>query len=81
MILRDILTSKPVEEIIVRTILPQALGNLDILYGFCKWDGENLISLDDESYDLGWSVVKYEWNPDDTLTIWTKCSFIPREII
>ena len=49
-------------EIIVRTNSP--FDGEDMLFGFCSWDGYDLISEDGDSYDLDDEVVKYELHAD-----------------
>lgn len=66
MIVKDILPPHPVDEIMVRTTGPDGE---DMLFGYCKWDGENLISLDGDEYYLSELVQKYE-NNKDSLTYW-----------
>lgn len=58
---RDILPEWPVSLIMVRTNDPY--GG-DMLYGYCRWDGERLISLDGDCYSLDEPVTKYEWSWD-----------------
>ena len=66
--LRDILLqlhykkTEPPIPITVRTNSP--FDGEDMLFGFCSWDGENLISEDGDSYDLDDEVVKYELHTD-----------------
>lgn len=45
----------------------------DMLFGYCKWDGENLISGDGDNYYLGDVITHYEWFDEKTkkdLTVW-----------
>ena len=70
--LRDILPAAPIDRIEVRTNRPD--GG-DMLFGFCAWDGKNLISLDGDSYYLDEEVTNYdlEIHPDSIgLTYWIK---------
>ena len=66
--LKEILPNRDVD-IMVRTNLPpQFIG--DTLYGYCRWDGKNLESLDGDSYDLDWEVTKFVWEDEIHLVIW-----------
>ena len=47
-----------------------------MLFGYCAWDGEKLISLDGDSYSLDETVVRYEWEDDGTLTYWTHAEYM-----
>lgn len=69
MTLRDILPDHPIETIMVRANAPLGYRESDMLVGYCSWDGEKLISLDGDSYDLDDEVEKYEYS-DDILTYW-----------
>jgi len=72
MILSEILIpGEPVENIMIRTNAPPSMaGEPDILFGYCAWDGEELISLDGDYYSLDWEVERYEWAEDDMLVCW-----------
>ena len=82
--LRDILPQRPVARIMVRTNYPEQLEDEltekeisdGMLFGYCAWDGEKLISLDGDSYSLNEIVVRYEWEDDGTLTYWTHAEYI-----
>ena len=60
---RDIMPANPIN-IMVRVFLPQdvdyTLTEEDVLLGYCEWDGENLISLDNDSYDLDDEIERWE---------------------
>ena len=68
--LKDILPERPVGNIMVRTNAPHGYPHPDMLFGCCRWDGKDLISLDGDSYSVDWSVTKYEWESDDSLVSW-----------
>lgn len=57
----DILPLTPVENIMVRVNAPENIGG-DMLFGYCSWDCNKLVSLDGDSYSLDNVVVKYEFN-------------------
>ena len=40
-----------------------------MLFGYCKWDGKKLISMDGDNYYLDWVVEKYEYEGKE-MTIW-----------
>ena len=66
--LRDILPEHPVDCICERGADPYGE---DMLLGICKWDGENLIPLDGDSYSLDAEVLKYEYDENNNLSYWT----------
>lgn len=42
-----------------------------IMFGYCDWDGENLIPEDDDFYSLEWDVTKYEYDEEiGILVVW-----------
>jgi len=76
---RDILPDRPVPTIMVRTNDP--FGG-DTLFGYCSWDGENLIGLDGDDYSLDEMVTKYELNYDHdpcALVYWIHSFWTPIE--
>lgn len=65
MTVRDILPKTPIETIMVRVFLPEHVCDFegeDTLFGYCGWDGENLISHDGDSYNLNDEIVKYTFD-------------------
>lgn len=69
---KDILSKKPIETITVRTSIPD---DIDMLFGYCAWDGTNLISLDGDTYDLDDEIYKYEFDENGDLTYWLVCEW------
>jgi hypothetical protein len=66
--LKEILPDYPLLNIEVRTNDPD--GN-DILFGYCHWTGEELISGDGDNYYLDEEIVKYEFDENEHhLTYW-----------
>lgn len=55
---RDILTEKPIGCIMVRCNSPVSDED-DTLFGYCQWDGKELIPLDGDSYYLDEKISKY----------------------
>lgn len=69
--LRDILTKgKPVETIMARTNDPFGECEDGILFGYCQWDGEKLISLDGDYYSLEEEIVRFEYENENYLVYW-----------
>ena len=66
---KDILPKHEVN-IMVRTNPPKNFICEDLLVGYCKWDGKNLISLDGDSYSIEDEITKYEYEDDGSLTYW-----------
>lgn len=63
--LKDILPKTPIEIIMVRVFLPEDICEFegeDTLFGYCGWDGVNLISHDGDSYYLDDEIVKYTFD-------------------
>ena len=71
--LRDILPKHSIETIMERGYDPEGE---DILLGYCKWDGQNLIPLDGDSYSLDVEVLSYEYETDGTLVFWTPVTWL-----
>ena len=66
--LRDILPSYPLKYIEVRTNDPYGE---DMLFGFCHWTGEMLVSGDGDNYYLDEEITKYEFDGEaGKLTYW-----------
>jgi hypothetical protein len=42
----------------------------DMLFGFCRWIDNELISGDGDNYYLGDVVRHHEWDGDNYLTVW-----------
>ena len=72
MLLKDILPDRPCQ-ITYRTFLP---WNEDTLAGLCRWDGKELISLDGDTYSTDDRILKYETDPDGSLTVWYESQWI-----
>lgn len=66
---KDILPKNSID-IMVRTNPPKNCIYEDLLLGYCKWDGEKLISLDGDSYSIEDEILKYEYENDGSLTYW-----------
>ena len=64
---KDILPSYPLEMIEVRTNDP--FGD-DMLFGYCYWTGESLVSADGDNYYLDEEVVKYEFDKENRKLIY-----------
>ena len=68
---KDILPIMPIETVEVRCNTPDWYPQKDMLFGYCRWDGKNLISSDGDSYHLDEEVKGYEYNGlDNSLTYW-----------
>ena len=65
----DILSGRPLDRIEVRTNSSFDDDQNGVLFGFCAWDGSNLISLDGDNYYLDEEVTKFEW-AGGNLRIW-----------
>lgn len=73
--LRDILQKgKPVELIEVRTNDPledpEDVYEDGLLFGYCKWDGKDLIPLDGDFYSLDEEVVRFKFEDENHLIYW-----------
>lgn len=75
---KDIMPANPIN-IMVRVFLPQDIDYIlyeeDTLFGYCRWDGRNLISEDGDSYDLDDEIVKWEiriFNEEPFIVYWEK---------
>lgn len=42
----------------------------DVLSGFCKWTGENLVAVGKTSYSIEDTISSYEWDGPNNLIIW-----------
>lgn len=51
---------------------------MDIFNGYCRWDGEFLIALDDDCYDIEDTVDKYEFK-DGKLIVWYHSQYWDKE--
>lgn len=74
--LRDILPDYPVSHIMVRTNYPDDIDELSkserslgMFFGYCSWNGEDLESLDGDTYSLDMEIEKYEMN-EGGLVVW-----------
>lgn len=70
---KDILPEYPLNNITVRMNDP---WEDNMLFGYCAWDGKNLISLDGDSYYLDEEIVKYEYDAVGNLTYWISGQWI-----
>lgn len=75
MTLEELLVSKkmPPCRVMYRCNTPKVCQpeEMDMLYGYCKWDGQTLESEDGDSYSLADVIEKYEWCPElNELVIW-----------
>lgn len=75
MTVADILPIYPLESIEVRTYGP---WGEDILFGYCSWTGEELLSIDGDTYYLDDEIDKYEFDGNN-LTYWIKGEWIGAE--
>ena len=73
LIVLDILPEHPVKHIMVRTNDP---WGGDTLFGYCSWDGCNLVSEDGDSYYLDELVTKHKWDDEGNLTYWIHSEWI-----
>lgn len=65
---KDILPDCPIKDIQVRTNDP---WGGDMLFGYCHWTGESLVSGDGDSYYLEEEIYKYEYDEENNyLTYW-----------
>lgn len=66
---KEILPQHPVN-IAVRINAPENCGYKDLLFGHCKWDGKDLISLDGDTYSIEDEICRCEYETDGSLTYW-----------
>ena len=64
---KDILPSYSLNDILVRVVDPY-FG--DVLFGYCHWDGKELISGDGDNYNLEDEISRYEFDSHDNLVYW-----------
>ena len=82
MTLKDLINTRKDNDILieVRTNLPDQLlqyANEEeiergMLFGYCSWNGSELVSLDGDNYYLHEEVEKYVWESDTSLVYWFK---------
>ena len=48
----------------------------DILAGYCKWTGTELVALDGDNYSVEDEVYKYRRNTPRDLTVWYESKWI-----
>ena len=51
----------------------------DMLFGYCAWNGKEIVSLDGDSYDPNEPLTKYEiteTNGDQELTVWVESVWV-----
>lgn len=82
MTVKDILPANSIS-IMVRIFLPEHIckfPNEDTLFGYCEWNGKNLVSCDGDSYDLDDEIVKWEisvYDNEPYIVYWLKtCEWI-----
>lgn len=68
--LRDLLVNNKPVDIMYRCNSPFEDMESDMLYGYCRWTGKELESVDGDSYYLNDVVEKYEYDDDGTLVVW-----------
>lgn len=68
--LRDLLTKNKPVDIMYRCNSPLEDMEPDMLYGYCRWDGQKLESGDGDSYYLNDVIEKYEYDTDGMLIVW-----------
>lgn len=69
---KNILPEYPLDEITVRTFGPDGE---DMLFGYCGWNGDELISIDGDNYCLDDEISKYEYDDSGNLTYWIVCKW------
>ena len=68
-IIDEVTSGEDIRFIEYRTI--EHTHNLDVFNGACRWENQELISLDGDRYSLGDRFEKYEYNRDKSiLTVW-----------
>lgn len=72
MCLRDILKklNRDFKTIEYRTIISIDSDDVDTLFGYCRYIGGELMSLDGDNYDFNDEIIKYQIYKDDWLTVW-----------
>ena len=68
--LKDLLDEKPIKVIEYRCNSPFE-DEEDMLFGYCSWNGKELISEDGDNYYLNDVIEDYAWD-DDELIVWIK---------
>lgn len=68
--LRDLLVNNKPVNIMYRCNSPFPDMEPDMLYGYCRWTGKELESVDGDSYYLNDVIDKYEIEEDGSLTVW-----------
>ena len=71
--LRDLLPANKNVSIEYRCNAPKRDDEEDMLFGYCHWDGNELISGDGDNYYLNDVIENYEWrytDEGDYLTVW-----------
>lgn len=67
--LRDLLINNKPVNIMYRCNSPLEEEE-DMLFGYCRWTGTELESVDGDSYYLNDVVDKYEYDSDGDLIVW-----------
>lgn len=70
--LKDLLSNKIIT-IEVRTFDPN--GD-DMLFGYCRWNGKELVSLDGDTYSVEDEVCKFKFDNPSELTYWFESEWI-----
>lgn len=79
--LKDILTKQPIDCIMVRVIIPKEFrinNEKECLLGYCKWDGQKLIPLDGDYYNINTKIIDYTFDTNIKgveLICWEKAGF------
>ena len=50
----------------------------DVLAGYCRWTGSELVSVDGDNYSIDDYISKHRWNSSNNLTIWYESKWITR---
>ena len=71
--LRDLIPANKSVHIEYRCNAPKCDDEDDMLFGYCYWNGNELISGDGDNYYLNDVIENYEWrhtDKGDYLTVW-----------
>ena len=79
MILKDLCKpNQPIDTIQYRCYGPAPIFE-DMVFGYCRWTGSELISLDGDSYSLDDEIIKYQFIDEDFLVIYFEAEWIGSE--
>lgn len=74
--LRDLcLPDYPIDTIQYRCYGP-APECADMMFGYCRWTGKELQSMDGDSYSLDDEIIKYEWFGEHLLIVYFEAQWI-----